>query len=397
MAGYNKLSSIGVKAISKAGRHSDGGGLYLRVKPTGGKSWSFMWKRQGLQREIGLGPFPDVSLKAARVKATTAREALASGIDPRMALKPAVVYTFGDTARSCMSERKLDEMNPKTKRKWERTTFEFCKDWHSRPIESINRDDVYRVLSPIWNNTPETGRIVRSQLEIIFNYAKGRGWMQGENPALWKGGLEAVLKPVTRKNVKHHAALPYENIPEFMANLKERDAIAARALELTILTAARTSEVLKATTDEFDLHLGLWVVAEDRMKAGRAHIVPLSDRAIEILHEMTSVSTSPFIFPGQKPNKPLSNMSMAMLLRRMGYDDITVHGFRSTFRDWAGDCTSYPREIAEAALSHSIGNAVERSYRRKDAIEKRRGLMVSWAEFCSGSNSENVVAFHGKR
>ena len=395
MASHNKLTSAGVKAISKPGRHSDGGGLYLRVKPTGGKSWSFMWKRQGLQRELGLGPFPDVSLKAARVKATTAREALAVGNDPRSALKPAVIHTFGETARDCMSERNLDKMNPKTKRKWERTSFEHCRDWRNRPIESINRDDVYRVLSPIWNKTPETGRIVRSQLEIIFNYAKGRGWMKGENPALWKGGLEAVLKPVTRKNVKHHAAMPYDGIPEFMVALKASDATAARALELTILTAARTSEVLKATVGEFDLDARLWVLPADRMKSSRPHNVPLSPRAVELVQEMRRASTSPFIFPGQNPTRPLSNMSMTMLLRRMNQNDITVHGFRSSFRDWAGDCTTFPREVAEAALSHSVGDAVERSYRRKDALEKRRTLMQAWSDYCSGKPSADVVTLYG--
>ena len=222
MASRDKLTTTGVKALKKAGRHSDGGGLYLRVKPTGTKSWSFMWKRQGLQREFGLGAFPDVSLKLARTKATKAREALASGIDPRQALSPPTVHTFADTAIACMTERQIESMNPKTKRKWERNAFEHCRDWKSRPIESLTRDDVYRVLSPIWNKTPETGRIMRSQLEIIFNYAKGRGWMKGENPALWKGGLESILKPVSRTGVKHHAAMPYDQIPIFFEELKNR-------------------------------------------------------------------------------------------------------------------------------------------------------------------------------
>jgi len=219
--------------------------------------------------------------------------------------------------------------------------------------------------------------------------------MKGENPALWKGGLEAVLKPITRKNVKHHAAMHYDDIPTFMVALKASDAIAARALELTILTASRTSEVLKATSDEFDLNAGQWVLSADRMKSGRPQTVPLSLRADEIVREMRCASTSPFIFPGQNPARPLSNMAMTMLLRRMNQNDITVHGFRSTFRDWAGDCSAFPREVAEAALSHSVGDAVERSYRRKNALEKRRLLMQAWSDYCSGTNSADVVLLYG--
>ena len=286
-------------------------------------------------------------------------------------------------------------MNPKTKRKWERTAFEHCRDWKNRPIDSLNRDDVYRMLSPIWSNTPETGRIVRSQLEIIFNYAKGRGWLIGENPAIWKGGLETVLKPVSRKNVKHHGAMDSADLPSFIAALHKREAIAARALEFTILTATRTSETLNAQYSEFDLENNLWVLPPHRMKSGRAHSVPLSPRATDIIKEMGLAPVSSFVFPGNKPARPLSNMSMSMLLRRMGHDTVTVHGFRSTFRDWAGDFTSYPREVAEAALSHSIGNTVERSYRRKNALEKRRGLMNSWALFCLNADHSKVVPLHG--
>ena len=395
MGGRNKLTNTALRAITRPGRHSDGGGLYLRVKPTGRKSWSFMWKRQGLQREIGLGAFPDVSLKNARTKAAKAREALAEGLDPREILKPPKVYTFKDTAIACMAERKLDTMNPKTKRKWERTAFEHCKDWQNRPVESIHRDDVYRVLSPIWNRTPETGRIVRSQLEIIFNYDKGRGWLKAESPALWRGGLETVLRPVSRKNVKHHPAMLYKDLPTFMDELKVRDAIAARALEFTILTASRTSEVLNAVIQEFDLTNALWIIPSERMKSGRQHRVPLSMRTVEIINDMRSAKVSDYIYPGQKSNQPLSNMSMSMLLRRMGYNDVTVHGFRSTFRDWAGDCTPFSREVAEAALSHSIGDLVERSYRRKDALEKRRSLMEQWAGYCAGISSEKVVPLYG--
>ena len=382
VSGLHKLTATKAKSLTKTGRHSDGGGLYLRVQNGGRKSWLFMWKRQGVQREIGLGSFATVTLKIARQKAQTARDALANGSDPRTALNPPTSKDFLDTAKACLAARDLDSMNPKTKRKWERTAYELAKPLHRKPIETISRDDVLRIIAPIWKATPETGRIVRSQLEIIFNYAKGRGWRDAENPALWRGGLDAVLAPVSRANVKHHKAMPYDDLPAFMERLREREAVAARALEFTILTATRTSETLNAVIGEFDLDAGLWTIPSDRMKSGRAHTVPLSDRALEIAQEMRSAPVSDYIFPGQRPNRPLSNMSMSMLLRRMKIEKITVHGFRSTFRDWAGDLTRYEREVAEAALSHSIGDVVERSYRRGNALEKRRGLMQDWSTYC---------------
>lgn len=395
MAATTKLSDKAIKALAKAGRYSDGGGLYLRVKGTGGKSWSFMWKRSGLQREIGLGSYPDTSLKVARGKAETARKALAEGIDPRTALRPPELKTFLDAAQGCMKARNLDAKSPKTKRKWERTALERCKHLHNRPIESISREDVLKIIEPMWTATPETARIARSHIEIILNYAKGRQWITGDNPAQWKGGLEAVLSKPNRNNVRHHPAMDYAEVPAFMALLAERDAIAARALEFAILTGARTSEVLDAVISEFDLEAAIWTIPAERMKPGRPHKVPLSPRALEIVNEMRSAPVSDFIFPGQKRNCPLSNTSMLMLLRRMKVTGITVHGFRSSFRDWTGDCTNYSRDVAEAALSHAVGDAVERSYRRGDALEKRRGLMTLWADYCAGNHSGEIVRLHG--
>lgn len=395
MAATKKLTDTAIKRLKRAGRHSDGGGLYLRVKGTGGKSWSFMWKRSGFQREIGLGAYPDTSLKLARSKAATAREALADNKDPRAALRPPEVITFLDVATACMKSRNLDDKNPKTKRKWERTALERCKHLHSRPIESIHREDILSILEPIWTKTPETARIARSHLEIILNYARGRLWITGDNPAQWKGGLDAVLGEISRKNVRHHPAMDYVDVPAFVEQLAQREAISARALEFTILTGARTSETLDAVIGEFDLDAALWAIPAERMKSGRPHTVPLSPRAVEIVWELRKASLSDFVFPGQKRERPLSNLAMLMLLRRMEVTGITVHGFRSSFRDWAGDCTSYSRDVAEAALSHSVGDAVERSYRRGDALEKRRGLMNLWAEYCAGLHSGEVVALHG--
>jgi len=385
MSELHKLTATGAKALTKTGRHSDGGGLYLRIQKGGRKSWQFIWKRDGLQRELGLGSFQDVTLKLARSKAKIARDALAIGGDPKTALRPPKDTTFLDAATACLNARNLDKLNPKTKRKWERTAFEISKSLHKRPIGDISREDVLGILMPIWTATPETGRIVRSQLEIIFNYAKGRKWSEAENPALWKGGLEAVLPPLNRTNVKHHPAMHYDDVPDFVKRLRQHPAVAARALEFTILTAVRTSETLNAIISEFDLDGATWTIPPERMKSGRAHIVPLSDRAVEIVRDLRVTPVSDYVFYGQRPNKPLSNMSMLMLMRRMKIKDAVPHGFRSTFRDYAGDRSTHSREVAEAALSHSVGNTVERSYRRRDALEKRRKLMSEWADFCEGS------------
>jgi len=390
-----KLFDKTVKAIEKPGRHSDGNGLYLRVKATGGKSWSYMWKRDGYQREIGLGAYPSVSLKLAREKATIAREAVSIGQNPKLALNPPQSQTFEDVAKACMVSRDVAKLSPKTIRKWERTAFELCRGLKNRPIESITRDDIISIIEPVWKRTPETGRIMRSQLEIIFNYAKGRRWMETENPAAWKGGLEAILKPIDRKNVKHHRAMDYNDIPVFISELRSREAVSARAMEFLILTATRTSETIAATFEEFDLENRIWSIDAKRMKSGRPHKIPLSGRAVEIIGECKALARSQYLFSGQRGSH-LSNMAMLILLKkRMGYNDLTVHGFRSTFRDWAGDCTTYPREIAEAALAHSVGNAVERSYRRRDALDRRRELMNMWADYCDGKSSGEVVRLHG--
>ncbi len=386
MSGLHKLTATGAKALTKTGRHSDGGGLYLRIQGGGRKSWLFMWKRNGVQREIGLGSFQTVTLKAARQKAQIARDALARGDDPKVTLTPQATKTFLDAAKACLIARDLDSLNPKTKRKWERTAFEIAKPLHRKPVADVKREDILKILTPIWQATPETGRNVRSHLEIIFNYAKGREWSDAENPALWKGGLEAVLPALNRANVKHHPAMPYDDVPAFIARLRGRPAVAARALEFTILTAVRTSEALDAVIGEFDLDAGIWTIPAERMKSGRAHTVPLSYRAIEIVKEMRSAPVSEYVFFGQRPNRPLSNMSMLMLMRRMKVENAVPHGFRSTFRDWAGDRTQYAREVAEAALSHSVGDIVERSYRRGNALEKRRSLMREWDKHLSNES-----------
>ena len=396
MAGKEKLSATKVKALKEPGRHSDGGGLYLRIQNGGRKSWVFTWKRQGTQRDLGLGSFETVTLANARKKAKVARDALADGKDPRDVLRPPPEKTFLDTAKACLEARKLDTMSPKTKRKWERTAYEISKPLHRKDVGSVTREDVLSVLNPIWERTPETGRIVRAQLEIIFDYAKGRYWSKSENPAKWKGGLEAVLTLPSRKDVKHHAAMDYSEIPKFMAQLRQRGAMSARALEFTILTMVRTSETLNAVWSEFDLEKRLWTIPAARMqKTKEEHQVPLTEGALNILKELNEVRLSEYVFPGQRVGRPLSNMAMLNLLGRMGRKDLTVHGFRSTARDWVGNETNHQREIAEQALSHIVGNEVERSYRRGRALDKHRRLLEDWERYCLAQNVADVVKLHG--
>lgn len=392
------MTATGARALTATGRHSDGGGLYLRIQKGGRKSWCFMWKRHGKQREVGLGSFRDVSLKAARFKAQSARDALAMNIDPREVLQPVEGKTFLETAKACMKARKVEEMNSATQRKWERTAIERCKSLHSRDVATINREDILRILKPIWTKTPETARIARSHLEIILDYAEGRGWRDGTNPAKWRGGLETVLKKHNRKDVKHHAAMEYDALPAFMSELCKQEPLSARALELLILTATRTSETRCAVAREFDLKTKLWTIPAERMKMGVEHEIPLSEPAVQIIEPLIDhCGPGDFLFPGQKAGKPLSNMAMAQLLRRMGHNDITVHGFRSTFRDWAGDRTTYPEAIAEAALAHSLGTGTEKAYRRKRALEKRRALMSDWAFFIGGKSASILTLVGGRK
>jgi integrase len=407
LAGKKINSAAAVNGKLKPGRHSAGDNLYLRVKYEtkgfDGKSWSYMWKRNGLQREIGLGPAKKLGLGDARELASIAGKAIALGADPKLALRPQDGKTFFNAAKACLASRNLDGINPKTeqkyspktKRKWERTVFEISAPLHRRAIQDISKRDILSILKPLWTSTPETARIVRSHLEIIMNYAKGLDWFVGENPAMWKGGLSFLLPELPRNKDSNHPAMNYNEVPSFIRDLKARKAMSARALHFTILTGARTSETLEAVWDEFDIEKALWAVPAPRMKGGRDHIVPLSDTALAIVKSMKETQHSEYVFPGYRPNRPLSNMAMLTLLKRMNRNDITVHGFRSSFRDWTGDCTMFPREVAEAAISHRVGDKSELAYRRGTALEKRKQLMQLWAEYCTGSYSGDVVQLHG--
>lgn len=389
-----KLTDVLVKSTKlKAGRHSDGGGLYLNVSPTGSKSWVFMWVVAGKRREMGVGPYPAVSLSKARSKAGEAREAVADGRDPIAEKAKEEEPTFSECVEQFLTSMEGQWRNEKHRAQWRMTLTEYCKPIRAKKVSEITVDHVLKVLKPIWSTKSETASRLRGRIERVLGYAKAKGWRDGENPAAWKENLGNILPARQKLTRGHHAAMKYDEVPAFAAKLRTHDAMAARALEFLILTASRSGEVLEATWDEIDLQAKVWTVPKERMKAGREHRVPLTDAAVAILDAVGAAGKEGYVFPGQKKDRPLSNMSMAMLMRRMKFTAYTVHGFRSAFRDWAGDRTSFPRELAEAALAHVVGDETERAYRRSDAIAKRRKLMEAWEKYLAQSQAGTVVPF----
>jgi integrase len=386
----HKLSARAVATLTKPGRHSDGGGLYLNITATGARSWVFMWKVAGKRREMGLGSLRDVPLAKARERAADARQKLADGLDPIAVRDKPKVMTFGEAADALIESMSSSWSSNKHRAQWRMTLAVYCEPLRSKPVAEIGAEDVLKILQPLWATKPETASRLRGRIERVLDFARARGQRSGENPARWRGHLDALLPKRAKLMRGHHKAMPFDDLPAFMASLREREGIAPRALEFAILTAARSGEVLGARWDEVNLDAGQWIVPATRMKAGREHRVPLSARAVEILRQLEQARFSEFVFPGLKRNRPLSVMALDRVLRRMKVD-VTVHGFRSAFRDWAGERTYFPREIAEAALAHLVGDAVERAYRRGDALEKRRLLMDDWARFCEPKGSGTVV------
>lgn len=384
----HKLSDVAVKAEKASGRHSDGGGLYLWVSPSGSKSWLFMWARDGKRREMGLGAYPTVSLAKARARAVDCRSAVEEGRDPIAEKAREAEPTFGECADKYIATIKSEWRNAKHEYQWNQTLTSFCESIRPKRVSTITTEDVLEVLAPIWQAKAETASRLRGRIERVLEFAKVKGWRSGENPAAWRGNLRNLLPKRQRLQRGHQPAMPYAEIPAFTARLRKAEAMAARALEFTILTVARSGETLGATWPEIDFKGNLWNVPKERMKAGAPHTVPLSVEALAILkalHEQRQEGQQ-FIFTRDSEN-PLSNMAMMMLLRRMKQTEITVHGFRSGFRDWCGDATTFPREVAEAALAHKVGDAVERAYRRSDALEKRRKLMQAWAVYLSSTKA----------
>ena len=396
----NRLTARQVTSLKEAGRHADGGGLYLRITAQGSKAWVFMGKYAERRLEIGLGSATAVSLVKAREIAGRMREALATGGDPRHALITAApaeetpIPTFGAFAETYISGVEEGWRNAVHRQQWRNSLRDHAKLLHDKPVTAITMDDVLAVLRPIWTKKAETAKRVRGRIEKILDAAKARGLRPRDsaNPAQWRGNLEFLL-PAQSKLVRgHHPALGWKEAPAFMAELRTRKAPAAKCLEFVILTACRSGEALGALWEEIDLAAGLWTIPADRMKAGAEHIIPLSDVALTLLRTVRteSIKGKDLVFGIQ--GAPRSNMAMAMLLRRMGYAHVTTHGFRSTFRDWAGDATDYPRELVEQALAHTIQNKAERAYRRGTAVERRRELMNAYAHFLGCSDAEQDTA-----
>lgn len=394
----NRLSARTVAALAKPGYHADGGGLYLQVSPAGTKSWIFRFTLDGRAREMGLGGLATVSLAVARTKAQECRALLLDGVDPiearrerRVAGRAAAarVMSFAACAAAYIEAHRAGWRNAKHADQWRNTLRTYAEPvLGDVPVHAIDTALVMKVLEPIWRTRTETASRLRGRIEAVLDWATVRGLRSGENPARWRGHLDHLLPERAKvQQVVHHPALPYDEMAGFMAALRAQDGIAARGLEFQILTAARTGEVIGARWEEFDEAKRQWTVPAGRMKAGREHRVALSSRALAILGSMRAVAQSEYVFPGQRAGRPLSNMAFLQLLKRMQRNDLTAHGFRSTFRDWAAEQTSYAREVVEMALAHAISDKVEAAYRRGDLFEKRRQLMENWARHCDRAAS----------
>jgi integrase len=390
-----KLTALAVTRAKRRGYLSDGGGLFLAITATGSKSWVFRFRVGGRLREMGLGPLHTVSLAEAREKALTCRKLRLDAKDPietrrneRIAarLEAARGMTFGECAQAYVAAHKSAWHNAKHAKDVPASLAAYATPvLGGLPVQAIDTALVVRVLEPIWQTRTETASRVRARIEAILDWARVRGYRDGENPARWRGHLENLLPKKSKvRRVAHHIALPYAEIGEFMSELRQQQGTAARALEFTVLSAARSGEVIGSRWSEFDLEARLWVISGERMKAGKEHRVPLSDAAVAILRQMAAVRQGEFVFSGLRAGKPIGHSGMIKTLRRMGRDSLTAHGFRSSFRTWAAEQTRYPREVIELSLAHAIGSAVEAAYHRSDLIDMRRQLADAWARYCEG-------------
>jgi integrase len=387
------LTALSVGKATKPGRYGDGHGLYLQVTHSGVKSWLLRYVRHGRERWMGLGPLHTVSLKEARERARRARLQLLDGADPLDARKAARAAQALQAVRTLTFEEAVQQYFDAHEKKWRNAKHraQFLSSLRAYalpqigklPVAEIDLGLVLKVIEPIWRDKTETASRVRGRVESVLDWAAVRGYRTGENPARWCGHLEHLLPARGRiATPNHHPAMPYADLPAFMLALSQREGTAARALEFTILTAARTGEVIGATWDEVDLAGKVWVIPARRIKGGREHRVPLTDPTLQILKSLPHEDGNRFVFIGPRA-AGLSITAMAALLKRMDCNDITVHGFRSTFRDWAAERTNYPNHVVEMALAHVIGDKVEAAYRRGDLFDKRGRLMAEWAKYCS--------------
>ncbi len=410
-----RLSALKVANLKGPGYFADGGNLYLRIAPGGSCGWIFRFairepksnddgtiKLCSRTRDMGLGAYPEISLKAARELAANYRVLVKQGIDPieqrrttrgSERVAKAKSKTFDECVREFIADHEAAWRNAKHRAQWASTLATYASPVFGKlPVATVDDGLVLRALKPIWTTKPETASRIRGRIEAVLDWARVHGYRNGENPARWKGHLNHLLPARSKvRRVKHHAAMPYDEVGPFMETLRQRSDGAALALQFVVLTAARTGEALGATWDEIDFAEKAWTVPAERMKAGNEHRVPLSPAAIAILKRLQETRTNDFVFAGVKQGRPLSEMALLMLLRRMERADVTVHGFRSTFRDWAAEHTNYPNHVVEKALAHSIPNAVEAAYRRGDLFDKRRRLMEAWADYCANASTGSVT------
>ena len=397
VSGKHRLTALKVAKAKKCGYLSDGHGLYLKVRKSGSKTWAYIWTQAGKRTEMSLGSAAgaqELTLAQARDEAAKIREQIGAGLDPRAERNKEAPKTFLEVAEALLSELLPTWKSHKTAEQWRRSLLHDCKGLHAKPINSITDADCRKVVMPVWKRTPETGLRVRKRLERVLSYAEAHGMREGRNPARWSGHFKEAMVGSDKLKPKHLPAMPYNEIPAFISKLHEIGSISALALEFTILTAARSGETLGALWSEMDIENALWSIPAERMKNGFPHLVPLTPRALEILRQMQEVRQSDYVFAGARPNRPMSNMTMTMLMRRMEVTEYVPHGFRAAFRTFLGNETNTPREVAEAALSHRVGSAVELSYSRGDALDKRRRLMPLWSDHCAGKEATKIVKLH---
>lgn len=392
-----EMSALEVGRLTESGNHAVGAvaGLYLYINDAGARSWVLRAMVGGKRRHMGLGGFPDVTYAQAKEKARKARADIESGIDPIAQRKSAVSQllaqqgqekTFEQAAKGYLDSHGDSWRNPKHRAQWVSTLETYAFPVMGKlAVQDVALGHVLAVLEPIWKTKSETASRLRGRIENVLDWASARQYRTGDNPARWKGCLDKLLPaPSKVKKVEHHRALPIDSLDGFMKTLRGINGMSARALEFAILTAARSGEVRGAAWSEIDLESKVWTVPADRMKAGREHRVPLSGQVLALLMRLPRVLGNDLVFPAPRGGQ-LSDMSLTAVMRRMEVDAVP-HGFRSTFRDWAGERTNYPREVAEQALAHTLESKVEAAYRRGDALEKRRQMMQDWADFCSGAS-----------
>jgi len=396
-----KFTALFVKHIKRPGKYPDGGNLYLKVRKSTRKikteavtkSWLFRYSRFGKDTWLGLGPYPDVTLSEARDLATRERKKRHQGIDPltdkrarQIAARTAHenMLTFAECAELYIESQAPGWSNPKHIEQWRSTLTNLAGPIIGHlPVDQIDTALIMRCVEPIWATKTETASRLRGRMESVLDWSAVRGYRKGDNPARWRGHLDKLLpRPSQVARVKHHAALPYTEVGSLMQQLRSDTGVASRALEFTILTAARTNEVIQAKWSEFDLNRKTWTVPAERMKSKRSHRVPLSAAAVAVLTAVKGRDKT-YVFPGHKRHSHLSNAAMMKVLKRLNLTGITVHGFRSTFRDWCAESTNYSADVAEMALAHALRDKTEAAYRRGDLFEKRVRLMTDWARYCS--------------